>query len=73
MVNISIVEDILYSLVMGIAISAAFPIGAIIAIFINYPNRIRADIVAFGSGIFFSAISFSLVNESIKEGMLLLW
>jgi ZIP family zinc transporter len=53
---------------MGITIASAFPLGAFVAIFVNYPSRIKADIGAFGSGIFFSAIAFSLVNESTKEG-----
>jgi hypothetical protein len=69
MVNVSFVpEDVLSSLIMGIAISAAFPIGAVIVLYFNYLKRIRADIAAFGSGIFFAAISFSLVYEPIKEG-----
>jgi zinc transporter, ZIP family len=53
---------------MGITVASAFPLGAFVAIFVNYPSRIKADIGAFGSGIFFSAIAFSLVNESTKEG-----
>jgi hypothetical protein len=61
-------ERIFSSIIMGMAVASAFPIGASFAIFVNYPGRIKADIAAFGSGVFFSAIAFSLVNESTREG-----
>ena len=49
-------------------VSSAFLIGAILSIFIRYPERIRADLAALSAGIFFSTISFSLVDEALKEG-----
>ena len=49
-------------------VSSAFLIGAILSIFIKYPERIRADLAALSAGIFFSTISFSLIDDALKEG-----
>ena len=59
------------SILAGLIIAAAFPLGALFAIFLKYPSRVEADIGSFGAGIFFAAISFSLVNESVREGNVL--
>jgi ZIP family zinc transporter len=66
-VNNDILE-ILNTLLLSMIVSSAFLIGAILSIFIQYPERIRADLAAFSAGIFFSTISFSLVDEALKEG-----
>lgn len=66
-VNNEILE-ILNSLLLSMIVSSAFLIGAILSIFIRYPERIRADLAALSAGIFFSTISFSLVDEALKEG-----
>jgi zinc transporter, ZIP family len=66
-VNNEILE-ILNSLLLSMIVSSAFLIGAILSIFIQYPERIRADLAALSAGIFFSTISFSLVDEALKEG-----
>ncbi|HYY71249.1 MAG TPA: hypothetical protein VE595_02450 [Nitrososphaeraceae archaeon] len=60
--------EILNSLLLSMIVSSAFLIGAILSIFIQYPERIRADLAALSAGIFFSTISFSLVDEALKEG-----
>src|SRR5215211_2546125 len=49
-------------------VSSAFLIGAILSIFIHYPERIRADLAALSAGIFFSTISFSLIDDALREG-----
>jgi len=66
-VNNEILE-ILNTLLLSMIVSSAFLIGAILSIFIRYPERIRADLAALSAGIFFSTISFSLVDEALKEG-----
>jgi ZIP family zinc transporter len=66
-VNNDILE-ILNTLLLSMIVSSAFLIGAILSIFIQYPERIRADLAALSAGIFFSTISFSLVDEALKEG-----
>jgi len=60
--------EIFNTLVLSITVSSAFLIGAILSIFIHYPERIRADLAAFSSGIFFATIAFSLIDEAIREG-----
>ena len=60
--------EIFNTLVLSITVSSAFLIGAILSIFIHYPERIRADLAAFSAGIFFATIAFSLIDESIREG-----
>jgi ZIP family zinc transporter len=60
-----------WAIILSIAVSAAFPIGALLSICIRYPGRSRADLGAFAAGVFFSTVAFSLVNESVKEGSFL--
>ena len=60
--------EIFNTLVLSIIVSSAFLIGAILSIFIHYPERIRADLAAFSAGIFFATIAFSLIDEAIREG-----
>jgi ZIP family zinc transporter len=66
-VNNEILE-ILNTLLLSMIVSSAFLIGAILSIFIRYPERIRADLAALSAGIFFSTISFSLIDEALREG-----
>jgi zinc transporter, ZIP family len=58
----------LLSYSMGLIVAIAFPLGVIFAIFVKYPNKLRSNIAAFGSGIYLAVIAFSLVSESTKEG-----
>ncbi len=58
----------LLSYSMGLIVAIAFPLGVIFALFVKYPNKIRSNIAAFGSGIYLAVIAFSLVSESTKEG-----
>ena len=50
-VNNEILE-ISNTLLLSMFVSSAFLIGAILSIFIHYPERIRADLAAFSAGIF---------------------
>ena len=43
-------------------------VGAAIAYFIEVPQRIIAGIMAFGSGVLISALSFDLMDEAYKRG-----
>ena len=58
----------LLSYSMGLIVAIAFPLGAIFALFVKYPDKLRSNIAAFGSGIYLAVIAFSLVSESTKEG-----
>lgn len=49
-------------------IALSFIIGATLSIRFNYPKRLKGDLSAFSAGIFFSTVSFILVDESIKIG-----
>ncbi|MGZ5550978.1 MAG: hypothetical protein ACXW07_09505 [Nitrososphaeraceae archaeon] len=60
--------EIFNTLLLSVTVSSAFLIGAILSIFIHYPERIRADLAAFSAGIFFATIAFSLIDEAIREG-----
>lgn len=60
--------EILDTVLLSVIVSSAFLIGAVLSIFIHYPERIRADLSAFSAGIFFSTIAFSLIDEALKEG-----
>ena len=58
----------LLSYSMGLIVAIAFPLGVIFALFVKYPDKLRSNIAAFGSGIYLAVIAFSLVSESTKEG-----
>ncbi|HLN33746.1 MAG TPA: hypothetical protein VK250_00535 [Nitrososphaeraceae archaeon] len=60
--------EILNTLFLSTVVSSAFLIGTILSIFIPYPERIRADLAALSAGVFFSTISFSLIDDALKEG-----
>lgn len=52
----------------GFLAGAALLIGAAIAYFIHVPRRLIAAVMAFGSGVLISALSFELMDEAYKKG-----
>lgn len=54
--------------VWGLVAGSALVIGAAIGYFTRIPHRIIAAIMAFGSGVLISALSFDLVDEAHKRG-----
>jgi ZIP family zinc transporter len=52
----------------SLIVSISFFIGAFLSIYLKLPNRLKGDIVSFSAGIFLSAVSFSILEESVKLG-----
>lgn len=52
---------------MSIIVASAFIFGSLISNYIRYSSKIKGDFAAFAGGIFFAAIAFSLIDESIKQ------
>jgi ZIP family zinc transporter len=52
----------------GLVAGSALVIGAAIGYFTRIPHRVIAAIMAFGSGVLISALSFDLVEEAHKRG-----
>src|SRR5829696_3529285 len=52
----------------GFVAGAALLIGAVIAYFVHVPQRLIAAIMAFGSGVLISALSFELMDEAYRRG-----
>lgn len=52
----------------GFIAGAALLIGAAIAYFVRVPQRLIAAIMAFGSGVLISALSFELMDDAYKTG-----
>jgi ZIP family zinc transporter len=52
----------------GFVAGAALLIGAAAGYFLKVPERLIAPIMAFGSGVLISALSFELVDEAYREG-----
>jgi ZIP family zinc transporter len=52
----------------GLVAGAALLIGAAAGFFLKVPQRLIAAIMAFGSGVLISALSFELVDEAYKTG-----
>ena len=52
----------------GLVAGAALLLGAFIGVRFNVPQRLLAAIMAFGSGVLISALSFELMDEAIETG-----
>lgn len=52
----------------GLVAGSALLIGAAVGFYIKIPQRIIAGIMAFGSGVLISALSFELIDEAFKLG-----
>ncbi len=52
----------------GLVAGSALLIGAAVGFYIKIPQRIIAGIMAFGSGVLISALSFELMDEAFKLG-----
>lgn len=51
----------------GFVSGGALVVGAAVGFFINVPSRIVAHVMAFGSGVLISALSFELMEEAFTE------
>jgi len=58
---------VLETIVSGLIIASAFPIGALIAIYVDYSHVKKALFAAFGAGIFLAAIML-LIQETLNLG-----
>src|SRR4051794_41813942 len=52
----------------GLVAGLALVVGAAVAWFLEVPPRVIAAIMAFGSGVLISALSFELMDEAYKTG-----
>lgn len=52
----------------GLLAGAALVIGAAIGFYVNVPARAVAGVMAFGSGVLISALSFELMDEAFRNG-----
>jgi ZIP family zinc transporter len=52
----------------GLAAGAMLVVGAAIAWFVRVPRVVVAGVMAFGSGVLFSALAFDLVDEAERSG-----
>lgn len=66
--NILLSNEVYFTLLMTLTVACAFPLGAIFSYYVKIPSRLKADIPAYSGGLFFSAIAFILIDESIHVG-----
>src|SRR5215204_975168 len=52
----------------GLLSGSALVLGAAIAYFVSLPPRVIAAVMAFGSGVLISALSFDLMDEAYRTG-----
>src|SRR3954463_15635286 len=52
----------------GLFAGGALVLGALVAWFIDVPQRLIAGVMAFGAGVLISALAFELVDEAYKRG-----
>lgn len=55
----------------GLVAGSALVIGALVGYFVKLPQRLIAGVMAFGSGVLISALSFELMDEAYKHGGIL--
>ena len=51
----------------GFISGGALVLGAAVGFFVSVPSRVVAGIMAFGSGVLISALSFELMGEAFEE------
>lgn len=54
--------------IWGLLAGTALIIGAAVGFFFNVPTRLIAGVMAFGSGVLISALSFDLMDEAFQRG-----
>jgi len=52
----------------GLLAGGALVVGALIAWFVNVPQRLIAGVMAFGAGVLISALAFELMDEAYRKG-----
>lgn len=52
----------------GLVSGGALLLGAVVGYYVGVPQRLIAGIMAFGSGVLFSALAFELVDEAYRRG-----
>lgn len=62
------IESILYTIVISLFVASPFLIASIISKEYRHPLRLRADLASFSAGIFIGAVTFSIIEESVKLG-----
>ena len=68
MSNILNPAELEQSIVFSAIVSSAFLIGSVVPMHVEYSPMVKANISSFASGIFFSAIAFSVVDNAVKTG-----
>lgn len=58
--------DFTQSIILGILVASAFPIGVAVAVAGKFPRRVKGNLAAIAAGIYFSTLAFSLIEEAIK-------
>src|ERR1044072_460476 len=61
-------ESILYTIAISLFVASPFLIASIISKEYRHPLRLRADLASFSAGIFIGAVTFSIIEESVKLG-----
>ena len=64
--NILFNPDFTQSIILGILVASAFPMGAVVATARKFPRRVKGNLAAIAAGIYFSTLAFSLIEEAIK-------
>jgi hypothetical protein len=66
-------QELARSLLMGILVASAFPIGAAVAVTRKFPRQIKGNLAAIAAGIYFSTLAFSLVEGASGSALFPRW
>ncbi|MDQ3852477.1 MAG: hypothetical protein M3299_06555, partial [Thermoproteota archaeon] len=64
--NIIFTSGLSQSILLGILVASAFPIGVLVATTRKFPKLVKGNLAAIAAGVYFSTLAFSLVEEAIK-------
>ena len=61
-------ESILFTIAISLFVASPFLIASLISKEYRHPLRLRADLASFSAGIFIGAVTFSIIEESVRLG-----
>jgi zinc transporter, ZIP family len=64
----SFLGSLMLTMIVSLLVASPFLIASIISKEYRHPLRLRADLASFSAGIFIGAVTFSIIEESIKLG-----
>jgi hypothetical protein len=69
--NYNSLESLLLTILVSVIVVSPFLIASILSKGSKHPTRQKTDLASFSAGIFLGAVTFSIIEESVKLGDIL--